>query len=345
MQLSIEQEAAIDMIETAKGAVRLLGSPGVGKSTVVNNLRDHFIPVAPTNKAASIIGGTTLHKLLKLALVKRRDKFFTIVTKDTKLIKARVVIDESSCISKQMLGIILQYVKYPVFVGDEAQLSPVGEDGIPFMGLDIPTQTLETLHRHSGEVAEVAAMQRKCILKNIGDFSVPKSWETPNLDGDVVIAWRNKTVDVYNNLIQYKRYGTLDWCVGQSVRIGTHYKGLTAESEFSIKAVRRCGRFWSITLSNGEIVPVLHDDCKSEHAEALEECRLKEDWRKFHSLKETYCDLRPSYAITAHKAQGSTYKNVVVDYKDIFANAKKSEAMRAAYVATTRASTSVGSLI
>jgi len=67
----------------------------------------------------------------------------------------------------------------------------------------------------------------------------------------------------------------------------------------------------------------------------------KKAWSSFWELKNTFQSVRYAYALTAHRAQGSTYDNVFVDMADITANKDKREAYRALYVACTRARTAV----
>lgn len=77
--------------------------------------------------------------------------------------------------------------------------------------------------------------------------------------------------------------------------------------------------------------------------EALRQAALadRSKWYEFYQLKEFYIDIRPPYALTAHKAQGSTFENVFVHYKDIYANRRKITADKCYYVAVTRASKNV----
>jgi exodeoxyribonuclease-5 len=60
-------------------------------------------------------------------------------------------------------------------------------------------------------------------------------------------------------------------------------------------------------------------------------------WRQFWKLKETFHAIRPSYAITSHRSQGSSYQIVFVDRMDIMLNKTRREAFRSLYVACTRA--------
>jgi len=62
------------------------------------------------------------------------------------------------------------------------------------------------------------------------------------------------------------------------------------------------------------------------------------NWQAYYYIKEQWADLRPIHALTVHKSQGSTYKEVFVDLKDIGLNTRWQETARLAYVAITRAS-------
>lgn len=64
-------------------------------------------------------------------------------------------------------------------------------------------------------------------------------------------------------------------------------------------------------------------------------------WFQFWLLQKYFADLRPAYAMTAHKSQGSTFENVFVDARDILSNPNREEALRCLYVAVSRASHNV----
>ena len=132
IKLIPEQLEAVEMIKDAPGPTRLLGAAGMGKSTVINALGNSIPKAAPTNKAASIIGCPTIHKMLGLTIRKQGSKLVTVPTRATPRGKIRspVVFDEASCIPKDILDTyILPVFTRPIFVGDEAQLNPVTEGG------------------------------------------------------------------------------------------------------------------------------------------------------------------------------------------------------------------------
>jgi len=353
VQLDIDQQEALEMIETATGVVRLLGGPGVGKTTTINEVRGGVVRIAPTNKAATLIGGQTVHKFLHLVVKRKKGKMVTVPTLQTPRfpIPQRVILDEASCLPRDIMNkYVLPLIPKLVLVGDEAQLNPVGEKTIPFMDVDCPTKTLDYVHRFGGELLEVAYEMRKSVFDPSHDFAVPMHWNMDQdellhslTDNDCIVAWRNKSVNHFNRLVRMHKFGATDWHVGEKVRVGTYYlkDHLPTESEYFITglSVQKQGLYdtWMIELDNGKCVPVIHDDCKEDFDDRCEAFVQAQNWRAFYALTDSYCDLRPSYAITAHKAQGSTYKNSFVCYGDIFENPTSNEAIRAAYVATTRA--------
>jgi len=79
-----------------------------------------------------------------------------------------------------------------------------------------------------------------------------------------------------------------------------------------------------------------HDnDCQLLAHEAQANSKL---WRRFWDLKDLFHDVRFAYALTAHRSQGSTYQNVLVDYGDILYNRNRREAFQCLYVGCSRAS-------
>ena len=61
-------------------------------------------------------------------------------------------------------------------------------------------------------------------------------------------------------------------------------------------------------------------------------------WKQFYLRKNAYANVKYNYAITAHKAQGSTYKYVFLINSDINKNRKVIERNRIKYTACTRPS-------
>jgi hypothetical protein len=67
----------------------------------------------------------------------------------------------------------------------------------------------------------------------------------------------------------------------------------------------------------------------------------RQGWKEFWKVKNSFHSARYGFAFTAHRAQGSTYRKVFVDQRDIFANPEVVEAFQCFYVASTRPSEEV----
>lgn len=64
-------------------------------------------------------------------------------------------------------------------------------------------------------------------------------------------------------------------------------------------------------------IPVLTKDGKISWSRELKHLSSKNMWKKFWPLKEAFAEMDYGYAINSHKSQGSTYKNVYVDFNDV----------------------------
>lgn len=64
-------------------------------------------------------------------------------------------------------------------------------------------------------------------------------------------------------------------------------------------------------------------------------------WENFWSTKDLFNSVRYGWALTCHRAQGSTYDNVFIEQYDILSNKNPDEAHRCLYVAESRASKNV----
>lgn len=61
-------------------------------------------------------------------------------------------------------------------------------------------------------------------------------------------------------------------------------------------------------------------------------------WRDYYEFQKNFAQVAYNYAITAHKAQGSTYENVLLFESDILENKNLMERHRIRYTALTRTS-------
>jgi hypothetical protein len=126
----------------------LSGFAGTGKSTIIKKILDKYrlgvVVTAPTHKAKKVISNTTdkegktLHGLLGLRPDVELSDFNPNEPQFSQIAAPRindynlVIVDEASMINKELYKLILDQIKDTktkvLFMGDSAQLPPVGED-------------------------------------------------------------------------------------------------------------------------------------------------------------------------------------------------------------------------
>jgi len=175
-----------------------------------------------------------------------------------------------------------------------------------------------------------------------------------------VIAWRNVEVDRFNSFIRGIIYpqASQPWLVGDRVLFTAPAKDLDDEPMASTDdegEITRADEDWhplygefktyrlAITLDDNRTVvaQVLHPDSQAAYQRRVEELSTaarsdSRKWRQFWEFKDAFHQLRYAYAITAHRAQGSTYDTAFVYWQDILQNRNRQEAYRCLYVAVTR---------
>lgn len=175
------------------------------------------------------------------------------------------------------------------------------------------------------------------------------------------IAWRNVTVDALNRRIRQRIFdnaASAMWLPDDRIILLEPAKDLngetiaTTDDEGRITRVEeewhpnwREFKVWrlSVTTDDNRVIAlrVLHESFQKLYDARVEElaeaARLdRRKWKTFWDFKDAFHKVRHAYAITAHRAQGSTYEAAFVDWRDILTNRNRSEAFRCLYVACTR---------
>ncbi len=231
----------------------LRGFAGTGKTFTVQELRKQFrgriVFTAPTNKATKVLRATlrapdyspecrTIYSLLGLRLEPNGEVQELKVPDDPidlSLFRL-VVVDEGSMVNKLVLGYLQDTLQqFPglrvLFMGDPAQLPPVGERESPIWGFE-QSSTLNKVMRHDNQILTLATAIRKIVdhpapsLKladdyddNGGVWKVSKQAFLGNIaamakSGELTsgsakaIAWRNATVDTYNRVARASIFGS-----------------------------------------------------------------------------------------------------------------------------------------
>ena len=187
-----------------------------------------------------------------------------------------------------------------------------------------------------------------------GDFSNPLALTK-------AIAWRNKTVGTLNELIRSRIFDNADenrWLVGDRIILTAPAANLEnrpigcTDDEGTVEQVDLanhplypefpCYNLSVITDENKRInLWVLHEEGEFEYRFRLtylsNNARLNpRNWKDYWAFADSFHKVQHGYAITAHRAQGSTYDQCFVCWNDILANRNRNEAFRCLYVACTR---------
>lgn len=175
------------------------------------------------------------------------------------------------------------------------------------------------------------------------------------------IAWRNARVLEINTFIRREIFSNADekfWLPTDRITLTAPAKDLndeviaTTDDEGTVETVVETThpaydeiKIWRLGVRFDDnrfgVISVLHADSagafareKNHRAEAARLERRK--WKLYWEFLEQFHEARHAYAGTAHRAQGSTYGRVFVDYKDILSNPNRLEAYKCLYVAATR---------
>lgn len=256
-------------LQTEKRFLRLSGYAGTGKTFLLRSLifnlpRLSAVACAPTNQATKVIKKTlassgihlpckTIYSLLGIKMVSDEDRMILeFPTFPVDLSGYDVVyVDESSMLNRELLAYIKSIIHRSrtkwVFLGDKAQIPPVGERNSPIWKLDCVSLYLTHVERYDNQILELAThirqqvtsypnidlrlrshhdekqgvwkFRREKFLENFrrvaarGEFSVPGSV--------AAVAWRNRTVDEMNAVARHAIFGDRayksQWIVGDRI--------------------------------------------------------------------------------------------------------------------------------
>jgi exodeoxyribonuclease-5 len=193
-----------------------------------------------------------------------------------------------------------------------------------------------------------------------------------NPDYAKLIAWRNRTVASANSRIRGMIYGDEELkkiMPGEKLLANKPIFDedgaiiFNTSEEFTIESYKIIDKkvvfgskiltvkIYDCTLDKSSAklmtnkIKVLHEDSEADYAKMLEELKQKaiaekdkSRWVTFYDALKWPADIAYNYAITAHKAQGSTYENVFLMEDDLNANPNIVERNRIKYTSYSRAS-------
>ena len=191
-----------------------------------------------------------------------------------------------------------------------------------------------------------------------------------------VICWTNKAVDGFNKLIRSMLYGKEvgRLVIGEKLiaqkpiidKLGDNDKVIIFNNsdEFEVTNFTvKSAPYKDVPLSFYEVkvqhrllggvtteksIKIIHESSEDDYTLILEHLKdlatsekkgtyeAANKWKDYYAFMEIFADVNYNYAVTSHKAQGSTYDNCFVLEEDINANRKVVERNRIKYTALSR---------
>lgn len=378
----------------------LKGYSGTGKSTLVAEIISRlpelesmaklvmpdYVPYevvlsATTNQAAeslaiatkNVCETKTIHSVLGLRLQVsdyRTGKKELVPTRSEKVTRKLIFIDEVSYIDKALLQHIFnetENCKF-VFIGDPAQLTPVGSNFMPvFKMQNKQIELTEPTRFETGPVAGLVHALRACVVSeapypNFSKFVEPgvleklpmaawqqrvlEAFENPDVWGNVkILCYTNDAVDFYNKWLTEHFHGDTEPKPGQRLVVneskGNNVSRVNNNQEVLVQAVAEAEEHgvkgWRLELrshAGSWFMPASRESAK----QALKLAREEDDWTAMREIQDMWVDLRPSFACTVNKSQGSTYDYAFIDLGNILKKVKQnSQLARILYVGCSRA--------
>jgi exodeoxyribonuclease-5 len=194
-------------------------------------------------------------------------------------------------------------------------------------------------------------------------FNSPNFNEDPNFIK--VLCWTNKAVDYYNKKIRELIYGvnTPKLCIGEKmvcnkpITDSSNKILLNNNDEFVVESfVLKTEKnnpdltYYSVKIKSSGTqytIKILSDESQDAYEKEIDKLKNKalksnsyekrNAWVKYYNFMERYADVKYNYALTVHKAQGSTFENAIVINCDIARIKNAEERNKLLYTAITRA--------
>lgn len=285
-----------------------------------------------------------------------------------------IIVDEASMLSTELKGFLdlPEYRHIPIiYVGDAKQLNPVEEEDSPvFKDPNYKIFELTEIIRQSqgNPIIDLSRnlnrikLEENCIIEDNGycykrDLSELLNLLITDPNNIRYLAWTNAEVNRINSLVRKKLYGDnpnkIE--VGELIILAQPYEEYWTNYELKVEKLEVKSKKFFITkndsieityyLINNEVLAV-HEISERDFIVKLKEIKARcvnneISWVVWFQFAETFIKFSYLYAITTHRAQGSTYNTAIINMKDLNKNPNIKEKKRLWYTAITRASNKV----
>jgi exodeoxyribonuclease V len=329
------------------------GVAGTGKTscarTIADQIGGNVLYAAFTGKAALVLRGkgcvdaTTIHSLIYKAIEdEETGEVDFLIDHESKVREARlVIVDECSMVSEDMGKDLLKFQTPVLVLGDPAQLPPV--KGLGFFTSGKPDFMLTEVHRQAQDnpIIRLSMMVRnreRLVPGRYGDSIITTMGGNDPVimeDYEQTICGLNKTRRTLNEMSRTAKgfddpfpvVGDRLVCLKNERELGVLNGGLWDVTEIKMRYPK------SITMT----LRTADDGYRPEFVRAyvhhafFNGTEKEIDWRE----RKKYNEFDYGYALTCHKAQGSTFKScLIIDESASF----REDRYKWLYTAITRAS-------
>lgn len=320
---------------------------------------------ATTNKAVDTLNSKMIKGINAItvfsALKLRPYNGKLVASSNTKLHRTLLIIDESSYIDPELFNYIHKFTDATckvIFFGDPYQLAPVGYTHAPVFDMGFETIELNEIMRQSKDnpIQDLSLALRDFVqgaplpklevdnkhlfhIANEDDFIDTLIESFKQGRKAKLIGFTNQLVTNANSIVKQELESTDAIQPGDTLNCNSYLKHpmgpLKTDSEVTVSAVTPAYVFGipgnNVTLTTGHIVFCPDDYSIFKDEEFVNHPNHKKE------IANRWADLRPGYACTIHKSQGSTYQDVFINLDEL--NSLDDDSLsRLLYVAVSRAS-------
>lgn len=321
----------------------------------------------------------TVHGALRLTVKPnyKTGKFTTVKRKDYEPIYDTLfIIDEVSMMDDDMLAWVDRTTRSGckvLLIGDHYQLAPIDQPKSVMETMDCRRAALTKVMRHAGPILHVASQFRDTV--ETGVFT-PIPIHHPNVrflagaplkdymnqvftdpsytqDTAKILARTNDMVMGYNNYIRSIKghsaaFTAKEMALTNNPIIGS--KGKMWQTDSAVRIIHvgpdtkqhgLMGNFIEIDGGHVGFLPHNVHEVKALLKQLTVEAKGSGNWKTYFMVKSGWLDLRPAYASTVHKAQGSTFDVAFINLTNIGAGFTPEDVARLCYVSTSRAAKEV----
>lgn len=368
------------------------GQGGVGKTYVMNQVcpiieeltqvldtinekfqYDQVLRCATTNKAASLVEGSTLESTFGYRIVnnfKTGKKNLMRNDKNPKqYFRTVFCIDEASMLGSKLRDMYMQDTKECKFIYfmDSAQAVPVNSGGMAVLELSLPEVEMITPVRQSdaSHLYEQCCKLRQAVFDQQTHFpevgpdiqyvtkaALEKYIKAADGLNHKILTYTNKLASLFNQGNRIANGRTKPYEEGELlISNSAHSRGnktlLSNESLCTVISCTYDGRSYhgvefcelTVALMSGKHISISAPVDSELRHKVQKELFRKKDYKAAFELSDDLADLRNAAASTIHKSQGSTFETVLIHVNDLMklANYDQDTYRRLLFVAVSRA--------